>query len=149
MSQTEEVADLVRKRAADRCQYCLMHQSLQGATFHIEHVTPRTKGGATNVTNLVLACPSCNLHKADRILATDPESGGSVELFHPLNQTWSEHFVFSAYSIQGLTPVGRATVNALGLNQERRCSIRRAEEKFGLFPPPTSAGHSGQNTARA
>lgn len=44
-----------------------MHQLLQGATFHIEHVIPRVLGGSDNTDNLALACPSCNLHKADRV----------------------------------------------------------------------------------
>lgn len=34
-----------------------MHQSLQGATFHIEHIVPHTKGGAETLANLALACP--------------------------------------------------------------------------------------------
>lgn len=50
----------------DRCEYCQMHQSLQGATFHLEHAVPRSAGGTDELDNLALACPSCNLHKADR-----------------------------------------------------------------------------------
>lgn len=40
MNLPGDLAAVVRERAAGRCQYCLMHQSLQGATFHIEHITP-------------------------------------------------------------------------------------------------------------
>ena len=61
-----EVVAAVRERAANRCQYCLMHQGLQGATFHVEHIVPRSKGGPDELANLALACPSCNLRKADR-----------------------------------------------------------------------------------
>jgi hypothetical protein len=111
-----------------------MHQSLQGSTFHIEHIIPRSKGGQTDLTNLTLACPSCNLHKADRLVAVDPVTRASVTLFHPLQQVWSDHFQFGGYEIQGRTPVGRATVAALDLNHPRRQRIRAAEEKFGLFP---------------
>lgn len=49
------LAVLVRERAAGRCQYCLMHQSLQGATFHIEHIIPQAKGGSSELPNLALA----------------------------------------------------------------------------------------------
>lgn len=135
MKPTAELAALVRARAHGRCQYCLMHQSLQGATFHAEHVVPRVKGGSTDAANLVLACPACNLRKADRTTARDPETGASTPLFHPEQQTWAEHFRFCGDSIQGLTATGRATVAALDLNHARRRSIRAAERRLGLFPP--------------
>ena len=135
MKSLDEVVANVRGRAEERCQYCLMHQSLQGATFHIEHVIPRSKGGSFDLENLVLACPSCNLHKGDRIAAVDPVSGSLVSLFHPGQQTWSDHFCFRGYRIEGLTAIGRATVAALNLNDPRRQRIRAAEENFGLFPP--------------
>jgi len=38
MSVPEELLRTVRARARGRCQYCLMHESLQGATFHVEHL---------------------------------------------------------------------------------------------------------------
>jgi hypothetical protein len=110
-----------------------MHQSLQGATFHIEHIIPQSKGGADQLANLALACPSCNLHKAGRTTAMDPVTGASAPLFHPTLQAWSDHFRFSGYLIEGLTPIGRATVAALNLNNLRRQRIRAAEERFGLY----------------
>jgi len=134
MKLASELAIAVRERARGRCQYCLMHQSLQGATFHVEHIIPRCEGGSAELVNLALACPSCNLHKADRIMVIDHESGASVRLFHPGQQTWADHFRFSGYRIEGLTPIGRATVAALDLNHSRRQRIRAAEQKFGLHP---------------
>jgi 5-methylcytosine-specific restriction endonuclease McrA len=56
----------VEARARERCEYCRMHQSLQGATFHVEHIMPRARGGLTQLDNLAWACPSCNLHKSNR-----------------------------------------------------------------------------------
>ena len=130
----EELSRAVRARANARCQYCLMHESLQGATFHIEHVIPQCKGGGSDLENLALACPGCNLHKASRITAIDPATGEEVLLFHPIRQLWSEHFRFEGYQIAGLTAVGRATVDTLNLNHSRRQRIRQVEEIFGLFP---------------
>ena len=40
MGVPEELSREVRARADGRCQYCLMHESLQGATFHVEHIIP-------------------------------------------------------------------------------------------------------------
>ena len=40
----------VEARAGERCEYCRMHQALQGATFHIEHVVPRSRGGPDDLS---------------------------------------------------------------------------------------------------
>ena len=129
-------AAAVRARADDRCEYCRMHQSLQGATFHVEHVLPASKGGPSTLDNLAWCCPSCNLHKSDRTHATDPDTGSSAALFHPRQQAWPDPFAWQGYDVVGRTPTGRATVAALRLNADRRLPIRRAEARFGLFPPP-------------
>jgi hypothetical protein len=130
-----ELERQVAQRAADRCEYCRMHQSLQGARFHLEHVVPKSRGGATDPENLAWACPGCNLRKSDRVEATDPEADDTVPLFHPRTQAWDTHFAWDDYQIVGLTAIGRATVVALDLNQPRRLRIRQAEQTFGLFPP--------------
>ncbi|MGO9917350.1 MAG: HNH endonuclease [Isosphaeraceae bacterium] len=130
-----EMARSVEARAEGRCEYCGMHQSLQGATFHVEHIMPSSRGGASNMDNLAWCCPGCNLCKSDRIEAPDPETGGLVPLFNPRRDSWAEHFRWNGYELVGQTPASRATVLMLDLNHSRRIRIRRAEELFGLFPP--------------
>lgn len=111
-----------------------MSQSLQGATFHIEHIVPLIRGGQTDASNLALACPSCNLHKGNRVSAIDPESDMEASLFHPRTDSWSEHFEWASELAIGLTATGRATLTALHFNHARRLRIRRSEAAFGLFP---------------
>jgi 5-methylcytosine-specific restriction endonuclease McrA len=135
MSFSQETVRLVQDRAGRRCEYCLMHQSLQGATFHVEHVLPSTRGGLSVLDNLAWSCPGCNLRKSDRTHALDHESGTEVPLFNSRSERWSEHFRFDGYQVIGQTPVGRATAVALELNHPRRILIRQAEELFGLFSP--------------
>ena len=113
MSVSEELSRAVRVRADGRSQYYLMHESLQGATFYIEHIIPQCKGGRSDLENLVLACPGCNLHKGSRITAIDPATGEDARLFHPIQQLWPEHFRFNGYQIEGLTGAGRATTASL------------------------------------
>lgn len=125
----------VMRCANQRCEYCRMHQSLQGAAFHMEHVTPTSKGGATESGNLAWACPGCNLRKSDRTAAVDPETGAEVEFFHPRRHLWNEHLIWDGDRILGNTPIGRAVVAALDLNHDRRVMIRQVESAFGLFPP--------------
>jgi HNH endonuclease len=125
----------VRKIANDRCEYCKMHQSLQGATFHVEHVIPVSRDGKSVLANLVLACPSCNLHKSNRIKAVDPQTQEVVALFHPRHDDWGQHFGFLDFTIVGKTKCARATIDLLNLNHPRKLKVREAEALFDLFPP--------------
>jgi hypothetical protein len=130
----ERIAIFVADRAGQRCEYCRMHQSLQGATFHIEHILPRSKSGTNEADNLAFACPSCNLHKSDRIATFDIATQSTVPLFDPRADVWHEHFEWNGCELTGKTETGRATIALLLLNAPRRLQIREMEKSFGLFP---------------
>jgi len=112
-----------------------MHQALQGASFHLEHIIPSSAGGSDELNNLAWACPSCNLKKSARRTVVDPETMAEVPLFDPRTQVWEDHFAWSKYELIGRTPIGRGLVAAFDLNNNRRHLIREAEEYFDLFPP--------------
>lgn len=135
MRPSEELQREVEQRAGGRCEYCCMHQALQGATFHVEHIIPRSRGGETTQANLAWACPGCNLRKSDRIEGVDPLTGEAIRLYNPRTDKWSHHFRWEGYDVVPLTGVGRVTVAALDLNHPRRLQIRRVEQLFDLFPP--------------
>jgi hypothetical protein len=126
----------VAARAGQRCEYCRMHQELQGAEFHGEHIVPRKLGGSDELDNLAWACPGCNLAKAQRVLLRDPLTGQDVPMFHPRQDQWADHFAWQGYTLVGVTPMGRAVVAAFDLNHDRRLRVRQVEARFGLFPPP-------------
>jgi hypothetical protein len=131
-----------RKRVFDRdggrCQYCHLLQVGQAAVFHINHVIPKSKGGPTDETNLALQCPYCSLHKSAKVEAVDPSSGEAVLLFHPLRQKWSEHFALDAGGIcSGLSAVGRATVDALQMNDPLPRIARAIQITLGLLASST------------
>ena len=130
-----ETTRQVHERAGEQCEYCRMHQCLQGATFHVEHIVPSSHGGGDDLTNLALACPGCNLKKSDQLHAPDPLTGTLVPVFNPRADRWQDHLAWSGYKVVALTAVGRALISAFDLNHERRQRIRRAEQMFGLFPP--------------
>lgn len=122
-------------RAGGRCEYCGLSQDGQEATFHIDHILPRTAGGPTFPDNLALACVSCSLRKEARRSAIDPNSHRSVALFHPRRQRWSDHFRWIGSRVLGLTPTGRATVAALRMNRPLILAIRAEEALRGQHPP--------------
>ncbi len=129
-----EIVRTVEERAAGRCEYCRMHQDLQGATSHVEYIHPTSKGGTSGLENRAWACPGCNLAKSDRIEVPDPDTSADVSLFHP-RRDWSTHFRWEDHRLIGRTPTGRATIFALDLNHARRIRIRQAQQLFGWFPP--------------
>lgn len=58
---------------AGHCVYCDIKMTLglgQPNTAEVEHVTPRSKGGAKEAYNEVAACHECNQSKADKSVAT-------------------------------------------------------------------------------
>lgn len=127
----------VMERAAFLCEYCHLRQDLCPEPFELDHIIPRTRGGATTFDNLSLACPVCNNAKAWHVQGTDPVSGRLVRLFHPRRQRWKRHFRWSADfgTITGRTAVGRATVVALEMNHVRVVQIRLLWAVLGLHPP--------------
>lgn len=117
--------DLVRRRAGLRCEYCLLLQAVAPfLTFHIEHITARQHGGNDDSSNLALACPDCNAHKGPNLTSIDPETGHLVALFNPRQDIWSEHFSLEGPVIIGRTPIGRATVQLLDMNEGTRVEMR-------------------------
>jgi hypothetical protein len=52
---------------------------------------------------------------------------------------WRDHFRWEAVRIEGLTPTGRATLEALHMNRPLIVAIRREEESRGRHPPPPPA----------
>lgn len=140
MSSSRVPAELRRhvlNTAGGRCAYCHSAEALMGATFEVEHIIPRSAGGKTEADNLCLSCPTCNRHKAARLMAFDPQSSEEVPLYHPHHQVWSDHFVWSedGFQIVGLTAVGRATVIALRMNRPQIVQLRRYWVALGLHPP--------------
>jgi len=68
---------LVRDR--HRCAYCL------GRASTVDHIVPRSRGGANTWLNTVAACGGCNQRKGDR---TPAEAGVRLR-FEPAAPTWA------------------------------------------------------------
>lgn len=125
---------LVRRRADDRCEYCLLRQAHSDLTHHVEHIVAKQHGGSDHPDNLALACHRCNLRKGPNLTGVDPETGAPVMLFHPRRDGWPEHFLVRGVQIEGVTAVGRATVHVLAMNDARRLELKAELLARGEWP---------------
>lgn len=127
----------VRARARGLCEYCHADERWQYVRFTVDHVQARAVGGDDTLENLALACFHCNRWKSDRAASEDPVTKESAPLFDPRRDDWSQHFRWSAdlRRIEGVTPSGRATVDALRMNRDRAIQIREADTAAGRHPP--------------
>lgn len=129
-----KLRNAVQARDDRACRYCRLTQVGQGATFHIDHVLPRSKRGQTVLDNLVLQCPHCSLRKSNKTEAADPVTGQTCELFNPVRQDWDEHFELRPDgTIVGLSTSGRATVEALHMNAVLPRTARAYQLTLGLL----------------
>jgi hypothetical protein len=106
-------------------------------SFTVDHILPRSLGGAPETENLALACSGCNAHKYNKTEGPDPVSGEVVALFHPRRDRWRDHFVWSSdfTLVLGITPRGRATVETLHLNRDGVVNLRRLLHAMAEHPP--------------
>ncbi|MBI3922994.1 MAG: HNH endonuclease [Armatimonadetes bacterium] len=127
----------VVERAWGCCEYCRSQARYAMQSFSVEHIIPKSQGGSTATTNLALACQGCNNHKYTKTEAQDPAGGSRVSLYHPRRQRWGDHFAWNEdfTLIVGLTPTGRATVEALQLNRQGLLNLRKVLYARGVHPP--------------
>ena len=123
----DAIRDLVRRRAGNRCEYCLLPQSASPLlTFHVEHVIAKQHldDDTDDPNALALACNRCNAYKGTNLSSIDPDTKTTVQLFNPRKDEWSSHFLLRDGKIIGITPLGRATVRLLNMNAPQRVELR-------------------------
>ncbi len=126
---------VVRSRAREVCECCLLPQWTQDATFHIDHIQPRSARGLTVEANLALACVGCSLRKGAQSVGNDRDTGVQVSLFNPRVDEWTDHFRFTkSWLIKGRTAAGRATIEAVQLNRTSLVRLRRFLARGNQFP---------------
>jgi hypothetical protein len=103
----------------------------------LDHVIPLAAGGESTFDNLCLCCYRCNEFKGACSQARDPQTGSIVVLFNPCTQRWRDHFIWSEDGLRVLatSAFGRATVEALRLNDDRLVRARQIWKLVGLHPP--------------
>jgi hypothetical protein len=129
-----ESRNLVRLRAAGRCEYCRLPEFADEWSFHVDHIIATVHQQNDDPNNLAWACTQCNLHKGTNFTSIDPETSARVELFDPRQQVWHEHFYVGLDArIVGITPSGRATVRLPDMNGSPQWEFRRELIEQGLY----------------
>ena len=120
MSVSSAIQHAVRQRANGRCEYCHSPEWVCAARFTLDHLLPRSRG-TDDPDNLALACRRCNERHYNFTTGRDPLTHQERPLFHPVQDVWAEHFAWTPEGqwIVAKTPIGRATVERLDLNDER------------------------------
>jgi hypothetical protein len=137
----ESLAEEVRRRASDACEYCRMPQAFYPTVaFPIDHIIARQHGGRTRLGNLALSCLHDNSHKGPNIAGLDPLTGKLTKLFNPRRHKWERHFRWDGPYLVGRTSVGRVTVAVLAMNDPDVVEVRESLMEEGLFPPPSRSG---------
>ena len=139
MSQTHIPAALrrlVRERADDRCEYCLIPESISFAPHWIDHIVAEKHGGQTEPENLANSCVLCNQRKGSDLSSIDPDTNLVISLFHPRRERWTDHFRLAEGRIEPLTPTGRVTERLLHLNDPDRVVERQQMVAAGLWTAP-------------
>ena len=134
---TDRQKEFITQRAQGCCEYCWSQLKFSPDPFSIEHIIPLSKGGTYDLDNLALSCQGCNNRKYNHLEAYDPIDGKLAVLYHPRQQSRSEHFVWSDDFTEmiGISPSGRATIIRLQLNREGVVNLRRVLKASDLHPP--------------
>ena len=134
MPLSDELREVIAKRADYRCEYCLLHQAHSVKTHHADHIIPRKHGGSDELANLAWSCFLCNSAKGSEVGAYDPLTGQLVPVYNPRTDVWNDPFRLNDGNIIGTTPVGRVTEMVLLLNRKERVEARRLLMEIDLYP---------------
>jgi len=129
----QQLIELVWRRAGFRCEYCHFPEPFSGLNFQIDHIIAEKHGGPTESENLALSCIYCNSYKGPNLSGIDPATGEIARLFHPRRDVWSEHFRWQDALLVGRTPLGRATIAVLRVNDSTAVALRRLFMRAGAF----------------
>ena len=129
----QDLISTVWERAGSPCEYCQFPSEFAWLPFQIDHIIAEKHGGATVAENLALSCFYCNSFKGPNIAGIDPDGRQdvAVQLFHPRNSHWSDHFEWNGSFLTGKTATGRVTISMLRINDDASVETRRILAQTG------------------
>ncbi len=129
----------VFKRDSFKCQYC--GRTAPDVVLHADHVSPVSKGGASDVMNLVTSCIDCNLGKSDRALDDNTVVAKQRAQLEDLSERREQLAMMLTWR-DGLKKLDEASIGAVSdifaaqagysLNELGRNKVRKLIGQFGL-----------------
>lgn len=126
MTINAKTREQVRKRANFRCEFCGVTEIDAGGQLTIDHLQPWSRGGKSNLENLIYCCARCNQYKGDywSVQPDDPLS------WNPRQESASQHFVeVEDGTVYPLTSTGMFTINHLRLNRPALVAFRLRKQR--------------------
>jgi HNH endonuclease len=102
-----ELRKLVRERARECREYCLIHQDDAYFGCEVDHIVSEKHGGKTEANNLAYACLFRNRYKGSDLGSLAGKN--LVRFFNPRTDNWSDHFYIEGAYIRFLTTIGEVT----------------------------------------
>jgi hypothetical protein len=115
----------LRRRAGDRCEYCHMPAVYTVLPHEVDHIKPLKHHGASALNNLAWACALCNSFKSSNVAGYDPTTGQLTRLYNPRIDGWAQNFRWDGPELTGTSPIGRATLDVLRINEAARVRHRQ------------------------
>lgn len=128
----ETLRQLVRNRAALRCEYCHLPEAITEAPFQIDHIIAIKRRGETHSENLAWSCFYCNSFKGPNLSGWDGLDKSVTRLFHPRTDEWGQHFAWRGARLVGLTSIGRVTIEVLAINDPEAVEFRKLLLELGV-----------------
>jgi hypothetical protein len=114
------------------CAYCTMSEhEAHGISFAIDHYEPQTaRDDLINAyENLMYSCEVCNARKGDRYPPPAAREDGK-RFFRADEDIRREHFQLVGSRLEGTTPLGRYTEDAVDLNRDGLLKLRQLRRQL-------------------
>lgn len=125
-----------------QCAYCTMSEAeAQGIRFTIDHYEPQSARPdlVDQYDNLMYCCDQCNELKGDRVPPPTARDNG-VRYFRPDTDRWREHFERQGVRINGRSPAGEFSIQAIDLNRQRLRKLRELRKRVAQCDEEVSEG---------
>ncbi len=131
---SNNLRNLVAKRASFLCEYCLIHEDDTFLKCQVDHIISLKHGGKTEIENLSHACVFCNRNKGSDIGSILQSDGKFIQFFNPRKDLWTNHFKIEGAILKPLTKIGKVTAHILGFNHPDRIIERQSLIDIGKYP---------------
>ncbi|WP_349971609.1 HNH endonuclease [Pseudomonas caspiana] len=116
----EDIKKPLLQSSNEKCAYCECCVSEESKYMEVEHFKYKNKHHDLVVDwlNLLPSCKRCNIAKSDHDVEDEP-------IINPYDINPREHLKLKLYKLKGVTELGKATIEAVDLNNSERLVLKR------------------------